>query len=224
MVPMLAALRPSAVQLWRANTVTAAMMLGWRGWTLAAASASARRASSTRTKAMPSGSGDAGGCSATMAAAPATSAAGTNDKPSALVPGTATNASPGFTLRLSTATPVTARSPWRSSNAASGKSSRRIMAVSVGWVDARAAGGNPSMGFAARCAAQPILQTRRLPPLPPCGKDELVGGRQVEAGLEPEERRDARDHLAGGGHGIPARGRKAVGLGRRLRLIEHDQQ
>src|ERR1043166_442119 len=35
--------------------------------------------------------------------------------------------------------------------------------VLVGWVDARAAGGNPSLGFDGfrRCAAQPILRLRR---------------------------------------------------------------
>src|ERR1043166_7567408 len=111
----------------------------------------------------------------------------------------ATNASPGFTLRLSTATPITARSPWRSSNAASGKSSRRIMAVSCSPHEAKR---NAGSRISARHRGRPSgLQIRRLPPLPACGKDELVGGRQVEARLEPEEPRDARDHLAGGGHG-----------------------
>ena len=40
-----------------------------------------------------------------IAAAPAATACGTNASPSALVPGTATNRSPRFTLRLSDAMP-----------------------------------------------------------------------------------------------------------------------
>src|SRR5580704_10053060 len=241
MVPMLAALNPSAVQICRANTVTdvlplvpvtAAMVPGWRGWTLAAASASACLASATRTKATPSGSGEGGGVSATIATAPAASAAGTNCRPSALVPGTATNASPGLTLRLSAAAPPTRRSPWRSANAASGKRSRRFMASrSLSPLP----GGERSDREAIRVRGflpyrEIVTPSPRPSPLrgegvPRAGlagvlagrKDQLVGGRQVETRLEPEDRGDAGDHLAGGRHRVPARGGEAVGFRRRLR-------
>src|SRR3954449_6820209 len=98
MVPMLAAENPSACQIWRVKAatdvlplvpVTAAMVLGWRGKKAAAASASARRAVATSTAATLAGTSALP--SAMTAAAPAASACGTNDKPSLLVPGTATN-------------------------------------------------------------------------------------------------------------------------------------
>ena len=46
----------------------------------------------------------------------------------------------------------------------------------------------------------------------------------VRMRLDAEQRRDARDDLAGRRHRVPARGREAIGLGRRLRLVEHHQQ
>ena len=76
---MLAACSPSAAQIWRVKAatdvlplvpVTAAITSGWRGKNFAAASASARRASPTLTKATPSGSGSGGTRSAMTAAAP----------------------------------------------------------------------------------------------------------------------------------------------------------
>ena len=93
MVPMLAASKPSAAQIWRVKAatevfplvpVTAAMIWGWSEKNLAAASASERRASWTFTKATPVGSGVCGTRSAMMAAAPAASASATNRRPSSL--------------------------------------------------------------------------------------------------------------------------------------------
>jgi hypothetical protein len=54
--------------------VTAAIVCGWRGKNFAAASAKARRALVTLTKAMPAESTDAGARSAMTATAPAASA------------------------------------------------------------------------------------------------------------------------------------------------------
>ena len=99
MVPMLAACRPSAAQIWRVKAatevlplvpVTAAMVPGWRGKNFAAASASARRAFVTGTKATLAGK-PCGGCSAATAAAPAAAAARAKCAPSALAPAMATN-------------------------------------------------------------------------------------------------------------------------------------
>ena len=81
---MLAAASPVASQIWRVNAatevlplvpVTAAMVSGWCLKKRAAASASARRALPTRTKATPSGSGTGGTFSAMIATAPASIAA-----------------------------------------------------------------------------------------------------------------------------------------------------
>ncbi len=125
---MLAAAWPSAVQIWRVNAatdvlplvpVTAAITSGWREKNFAAASASARRASATLTKATASGSGVAGGRSAMMAAAPDASACETKLSPSSLLPATATNRSPGFTVRLSALTPVRSSAAKRASATAS---------------------------------------------------------------------------------------------------------
>src|SRR6516162_3418949 len=113
---MLAAAWPSAVQIWRVYAatdvlplvpVTAAITSGWHEKNFAAVSASARRASATLTNATASGSGVAGGRSAMMAAAPDASACETKLSPSSLLPATATNRPPGFTVRLSALTPVT---------------------------------------------------------------------------------------------------------------------
>src|SRR6476659_967862 len=79
---------------------------------------SARRALSTFTNGVPYGNaGEAP--SPTIAAAPAAAACAANVRPSALVPGTATNTSPGFTLRLSAVTPATAIAPVRAPSVAS---------------------------------------------------------------------------------------------------------
>src|SRR5215472_14443951 len=106
---MLAAAWPSAVQIWRVNAatdvlplvpVTAAITSGWREKNFAAVSASARRASATLMKATASGSGVAGGRSAMTAAAPDASACETNLSPSSLLPATATNRLPRFTVAV----------------------------------------------------------------------------------------------------------------------------
>ena len=121
---MLAAAWPSAVQIWRVNAatdvlplvpVTAAITSGWREKNFAAVSASARRASATLTNATASGNGAAGGRSAMMATAPDASACETKLSPSSLLPATATNRSPGFTVRLSALTPVTSSAAKRAS-------------------------------------------------------------------------------------------------------------
>ena len=113
MVPMLAARCPSALQIWRVKAatdvlplvpVTAAMVPGWRGKNAAAASASARRAFFTVTKATVSGR-PSRRCSAATATAPAATACLAKWAPSALAPAMATNRSPGLTLRLSEAMP-----------------------------------------------------------------------------------------------------------------------
>src|ERR1700694_5641674 len=68
-------------------------------------------------------------------------------------------------------------------------------------------------------SARSIIAVRRAPR----HEQHAVGGRQVEARREAEERRDARDDLAGGGRGVDAGGRLAATLRRALRLVEHDQ-
>ena len=125
---MLAASQPSAAQIWRVNAatevlplvpVTAAITGGWPGKNLAAASASARRASCTFTKAMSGGNGDDGTRSAMIADAPAASACPTKRMPSSLAPATATNKSPGLTVRLSALTPLSSSEAKRASLKAS---------------------------------------------------------------------------------------------------------
>ena len=138
-VPMLAALWPSADQICRVKAatevlplvpVTAAIVAGWRGKNFAAASASARRTLGTWTSATPSGSASAR--SAITATAPAASACGTKAAPSCLVPGTATNRKPGLTARLSAVSPAIASASKRASQRASSlKRSRSFMAVAV---------------------------------------------------------------------------------------------
>jgi hypothetical protein len=98
--------------------VMAAMACGWRGKIFAAARASASRAFGTFTNGASAGN-PTGMLSAIAAAAPAASACATNCEPSALVPGTATNRSPFFTLRLSAVTPVTSNAAKRWARAAS---------------------------------------------------------------------------------------------------------
>src|SRR5215831_12127978 len=62
--------------------------------------------------------------------------------------------------------------------------------------------------------------------LPPAHarQNQLVGGRQVKARLEPEQGGDAADNGAPHRHRVPPRGGEAVRVGCRLRLIEHDEQ
>src|SRR6516162_9446959 len=55
-------------------------------------------------------------------------------------------------------------------------------------------------------------------------QNQLVGGRQVEARLEPEQGGDAADDGAPDRPGVPSRGGEAVRVRRRLRFIEHDEK
>ena len=121
---MLAACSPVAAQIWRVKAatevlplvpVTAAIVSGWRGKNLAAACANARRASPTLTKATPAGSGVAGTRSAMMATAPPATASATKRSPSSFAPATATNRSPGLTVRLSAVIPPTSSEAKRTS-------------------------------------------------------------------------------------------------------------
>ena len=126
---MLAACSPSAAQIWRVKAatevlplvpVTAAIVSGWRGKNFAAASASARRASATFTKATPAGNGVGGTRSAMTAAAPRRDRRRpTKRSPSSLLPAIATNTSPGLTVRLSAVMPVTSSAAKRASATAS---------------------------------------------------------------------------------------------------------
>src|SRR6516225_1980440 len=221
---MLAAAWPSAVQIWRVNAatdvlplvpVTAAITSGWREKNFAAVSASARRASATLMKATASGSGVAGDRSAMMAAAPDASACETKLSPSSLLPATATNRSPRFTVRLSALTPVTSSAAKRASLTAS------TVRRSASFMGMRS---RPFSRFAAfgwcreiRAAFRKRKSGKRLPPAHAC-QDQLVGGRQVKARLEPEQGGDAADDGTAHRHGIPSRGGEAMGVRRRLRL------
>ena len=125
---MLAACLPSAAQIWRVKAATdvfplvpvmAAITSGWRGKNFAAPSARARRASPTLMKATPSGSGMGGTRSAMMAAAPDANASPTKRSPSSFAPATATNRSPGLTVRLSVLIPASSSAAKRASLTAS---------------------------------------------------------------------------------------------------------
>src|SRR5712671_5175125 len=248
---MLAAFAPSAAQIWRVKAatevlplvpVTAAITCGWRGKNFAAASAKARRASPTRMKATPSGSGTGGTRSAIMAAAPAASAGPTNRNPSSLEPAKATNRSPRLTVRLSALTPASSSAAKRASLTASTvRRSASFMRWSV--VSPR----RRKTGIPARMSARLILRRRPFVLLPcfkrrgnlgslgngagrsvspavGAGQDQLVGRRQLEPWLKPEQRGDAADHGAADRHGVPSRRREAVGFRGPFRLVEHDQE
>ena len=92
----------ASLQIWRVKAatdvlplvpVTAAMVCGWRGKNFAAASASARRAFSTRDESNRAGN-PSGRCSAAIATAPAAAACRAKCAPSALAPAIATNRYP----------------------------------------------------------------------------------------------------------------------------------
>ena len=115
-VPTLAALKPSALQIWRTKCtvddlplvpVTAAMVAGWSPAKAAAISAARRRGLASRNTTI---SGASGGSTASGAAriatAPRFTASATNEAPSALEPGSAANRKPGWTLRESSARPA----------------------------------------------------------------------------------------------------------------------
>ena len=60
--------------------------------------------------------------------------------------------------------------------------------------------------------ALPLLLRRR--------QDQVIRRRQVEPGLEAEQRRNPGDHLGGDRSCVPARSGKAVSFGNRLRLVQ----
>src|ERR1700746_1137486 len=227
---MLAAAWPSAVQIWRVNAatdvlplvpVTAAITSGWREKNFAAVSASARRASATLTNATASGSGVAGGRSAMMAAAPDASACETKLSPSSLLPATATNRSPGFTVRLSALTPVRSSAAKRTSATAS--TLRRSASFMATLLDRSAASWLFAWCRQIRAAFRKRKSGNGLPPAHAC-QNQLVGGRQVKARLGAEQGRDGAGGRPPGRHRVPSGGGEAVGVRRRLRLVEHDEK
>ncbi len=141
---MLAARSLVNSQIWRVKAatevlplvpVTATICSGWRGKNLAAASASARRASPTLTKATLVGSGVAGTRSAMTATAPPAIAGATKCIPSSLLPAMATNRSPGLTVRLSAVIPSTSSEAKRASLSASTVS--RLASFMAAWMTSR---------------------------------------------------------------------------------------
>src|SRR5579863_4721985 len=134
------------------------------------------------------GNGACGSRSATIATAPAAMAAETNCRPSALPPVIATNASPRLTVRLSAVTPPMSRSARCALNSASGgKISRSFMCP---------------VDLVARSTMRPRpYLIKALPAFLQRGQYLLIGGRQVHAWRDVEERRNARDHRAADRHG-----------------------
>src|SRR5262249_1619218 len=219
---MLAAGWPSEIQISRVNAatdvfplvpVTAAITCGWRGNNAAAANAKDLRVSWTLTKAMSDGSGADGRRSAMTAAAPAASACGTKSSPSALPPLTATNRSPGRTVRLSALTPVTSSAAKRASLTASAV--RRSASLIVFRSSTFAAAYRPGI------AAMRSLGSPRAPrefairgsPLSRQGvglsragarQDQLVGRWQLKAWLKPEQGGDAGDDGTAAPHCLPS--------------------
>src|SRR5499426_557173 len=207
---MLADVSPSADQIWRVKAatdvfplvpVTAAITSGWRGKNFAAASAKARRALPTRMKATPSGSGIGGTRSAMMAAAPAAKAGPTKRKPSSLLPATATNRSPDLIVRLSALTPAILSAAKRASlTASTGSRLLSCMSLSIARAVARRR-TERACDDGASYIAPPTLCLR----LSAAGarQDQLLGRRQLEAWLEPEQGRNARDDGAADRHRVP---------------------
>src|SRR5262245_18964586 len=216
MVPMLADSWPRLCQICRVKAatdvlplvpVTAAMVCGCRGKNLAAASASARRGFLVTTNGTRAPSGR---WSLATATAPAAMAASMKREPSVLLPASAKNRSPGFTTRLSTASPLTSTaSPEASIVASVPKRSRsRILFQSAAAGSFETHTGNSS----------------GLLICPGCRKNEAVGRRQVEAGFDPQKRRNPGNNLAAGGHRVPAGSNVAMGFRQGFGLIQHDQQ
>src|SRR6202022_1080429 len=122
--------------------------------------------------------------------------------PSVLWPASAKNRSPGFTMRLSAATPDTT---------------------------AASAGGSIVASSLNRARSLMIFQSRRRVILRllgclRCRKNKAVGRRQIEARLDAQKRRNTGDHIAAGRHRIPARCDETVGFLQRLGLVQHDQK
>src|SRR5262245_59014649 len=182
---------------------------------------------------MSDGSGADGGRSAMTAAAPAASACGTKSSPSALPPLTATNRSPGRTVRLSALTPVTSSAAKRASLTASAV--RRSASLIVFGSSTFAAPYRPGI------AAMRKLGSPRAPrefvirgsPLSRRGvclsragarQDQLVGRWELKARLKSEQGGDAGNDGTADRDCIPSRRGEAVCVGRRLRFIEHDEE
>src|SRR6266699_1571313 len=109
--------------------------------------------------------------------------------PSVLLPASAKNKSPGFTARLSTASPLTSVASARGSIVASSLNRSRSLIVF-------------QSGRRGECYA--LLGSPR------CRKNKAVGRRQIEARLDSQQRRDAGNHLGAGRHRVPARGDEAL--------------
>src|SRR5215472_4201919 len=155
------------------------------------------------------------------AATPDASACETNLSPSSLLPATATNRSPGFTVRLSALTPVRSSAAKRASVTAS------AVRRSASFMATRSRPFSRFLAFAWCRQIRAAFRKRKggngLSPAH-ARQNQLVGGRQVEARLEPEQGGDAADDGAPDRHGVPSRGGEAVRVRRRLRLIEHDEK
>ena len=159
------------------------------------------------------------------ATAPAATAGATKRRPSSLVPATATNRSPGFTVRLSAVTPRDVeRGEARIADGIDGEEVGELH----GGDGSTAACSVPSIAHDltrphaitdAGCDVSRRLRDLRLT----LARISLSAVRQVEARLDAEQRRDARDDGAADRRRVPARGGVAVGLRDRLRLVEHDQ-
>src|SRR5262249_28647035 len=151
------------------------------------------------------------------ATAPAVTAAPTNRRPSSCAPASAPNRSPGLTSRLSPLTPVMSSAAERGAlTAASGRGCAGLLRAAY-YPDCASdeSGGSSNLGSCR--ASAPLARAAAC-------EDQLLRWRQLVARLDPEQRRDPPDHCATDRHGVPAGRGKAVGLGDRLRLVEHDEQ
>src|SRR6266550_7266488 len=122
--------------------------------------------------------------------------------PSVLLPASAKNKSPGFTARLSTASPlIKAASACGSIVASSLNRSRSLIVF--------------QSGRRGECYA--LLGSPR------CRKNKAVGRRQIEARLDSQQWCNAGNDLAAGRYRVPPRSNKAFGFGQRLWLVQHHQ-
>src|SRR5262249_39243750 len=183
--------------------VTAAIPSGGGEKNFAAVSARARRASATLMKATASGSGVAGGRSAMTAAAPDASACETKLSPSSLAPATATNRSPGFTVRLSALTPVRSSTAKRAS--LTGSAVRR----SASFMATRSRPFSRFVAFASCRQIRAAFRKRKSDnglSSAHARQNQLVGGRQIKARLESKQGGDAADDGAAHRHCVPSPG------------------
>ena len=150
---------------------------------------------------------------------PPSTACAAKASPSALVPGTATNRSPR--LDRAAVRGDAARPRSRRVRGSARPSGRRSESFIVGAAAMRRPHPAPHRRHGCPAFAGHDNVSFAEPDL---GQNQLVRRRQVEARLDAEQRRDPRDHLAGGRRRVPARGGKAVGFRQALRLVEHDQE